>query len=702
MQERIEDHDDLKDDVTTVGVEDESALAEQDLGSSEVCDKKSRPGFFQRLPRLPSWVNFNTGIALAGVGLGFWSVVQDYQGKRIDSRIEAERLLDEALDLIGGETGTTWVSERNESREELELARRNIDKALLLDGKNPRAFHRLALYYQATDRTALARENLEKAIELDPSHEARRAELVRLLESEGNLSEAEAVLRGAVEIDRSEPNLASLARYLDRYDQKEEARSLYEEAIEVSPHPYLYYELSWILVLQEQLEQAEEMLVKAVSGPSPSPQHFIRLAHVQELRFQYSDAERSYRAAVASNGAGPSHYVHLGAFLEEQARFEEAKAQYKRALKLDPSYGNAHLMLASNMSRLLELNGAEYHYRRAMESLESNSAPLGLERVLSYQGRHREAESIHETLINLSPDDANDYINYAAFLRRLGRLDDAEEVLVRASERCTEPDIAWNALGRYYEIQGRLKDAERAFEAALAANPSSLYNRYALARARDQRLQNGELKRFLETTVDSGTDRTWILSNLAEVYRKEGLLGKRAEVLQELATAEFGGCYYSMRLLESQSESGSIESLPDIRKLIVSRYRDDSSCYLHFGLFLAEIGELGQAESLLRVIVERHPDRMIYGLRLGQVLARKGYRTEAEAFFRKAIELSPKGTGPYYCLAELLDGHGRTAEAALIRDEAREVNDLLGVYGSEDRSCPPLRRAASPEHNLPS
>ena len=103
------------------------------------------------------------------------------------------------------------------------------------------------------------------------------------------------------------------------------------------------------------------------------------------------------------------------------------------------------------------------------------AADLGLAASLEQAGRHAEAESAYRRFIGGQPQDAVARFNFACFLRRRGRLDEALEEHQAALDLAIErPE---EVLSNMAVIQAELRRdaaAKLLLERALAANPDHM------------------------------------------------------------------------------------------------------------------------------------------------------------------------------------------------------------------------------------
>lgn len=84
--------------------------------------------------------------------------------------VEVKQYLADAWDLLGGEVGSTDFGNPTEDRRKLELARRLIEKAMLLEPRSSGAYYHYAVYQYGKGDLRAAESALIKAVRIDPEN----------------------------------------------------------------------------------------------------------------------------------------------------------------------------------------------------------------------------------------------------------------------------------------------------------------------------------------------------------------------------------------------------------------------------------------------------------------------------------------------------------------------------------------------------
>ncbi|HYY59414.1 MAG TPA: tetratricopeptide repeat protein, partial [Pyrinomonadaceae bacterium] len=150
------------------------------------------------------------------------------------------------------------------------------------------------------------------------------------------------------------------------------------------------------------------------------------------------------------------------------------------------------VLIAETLQSENRFDDSEPLLRRALEMDGRNpSANYFLGRSLVLKRRYSEAEPLLKTAIEVSPRSFAPYYVLGSAYLRAERLEDAEAVLNRAAEFASTGDrkllagsYGLSGVGDAYIKAGRSKDAVRAYQRAVALDPSNTELQSKLADAR--------------------------------------------------------------------------------------------------------------------------------------------------------------------------------------------------------------------------
>jgi tetratricopeptide (TPR) repeat protein len=171
---------------------------------------------------------------------------------------------------------------------------------------------------------------------------------------------------------------------------------------------------------------------------------------------------------------------NLGRAHRLRGEFDLAVPFFERALALHPGYADAHLNLALTYDALGRYEEALRHLeaigRAGLQDLGSGHRP-GM--VLARQGRLEEARRDLEATVALYPDDLESHRELAIVFHQIGRLSEAEAMFMDLARRAPSGQAHYN-LGQFHLQTGRIEEARRDFERALAIEPGLEEARRAL------------------------------------------------------------------------------------------------------------------------------------------------------------------------------------------------------------------------------
>src|SRR5208282_3424569 len=166
---------------------------------------------------------------------------------------------------------------------------------------------------------------------------------------------------------------------------------------------------------------------------------YVRLAIMYTRLKRYSDAEEALnKAETLSTKAEDKEYVHFlrGDTYEHEKKYDEAEAEFKKVLAANPqSAVTLNYLGYMNADRGVRLEESLAYIRQAVSLEPSNGAYL-------------------------------DSLGWAYF--RLGKYEQAEESLTKASLRMGSDPTVQDHLGDLYQRTGRLKLAAAHWERAVA------------------------------------------------------------------------------------------------------------------------------------------------------------------------------------------------------------------------------------------
>jgi tetratricopeptide (TPR) repeat protein len=371
-----------------------------------------------------------------------------------------------------------------------------------------------------------------------------------------------------------------------------------------------------------------------------------------------------------------------------------------------------------------------------LAELEGSAAIIDEAQRLVGQGKLTDAETLFaRALVKGGPEIA---IQYARFLRRLGRFSQAQLLLEGILQGQTPGEEHWKAgaynyLGMLHRDRGELSDAEHMFKKALeySDHPGTRLTTIAAYNNLGQLLRDhGCLeeaanmhRRALELCDATAGDEASLASsygNLAHIFlirgdwdQSEQANKKALELSEKIGNSE--GTAIALRnqglLLIGRQDLDAAEQVLERSLSLatkIGRQKSMADAYVSLGRIRFERGNLKEAEELLAKGIETN-ERIgrLKGLArslglLGEVQQKKGDDVQAERSLLRAIEIS-RGLGDRICMANAYLALGsiferrddKTAAFLLWRD-ARQLFEKVGIPDKVRDLNSKLSRAAAP------
>jgi tetratricopeptide (TPR) repeat protein len=304
------------------------------------------------------------------------------------------------------------------------------------------------------------------------------------LGSLGQSAAAEEALQAAAQDDLF-ARLA-LGNVLEAQGQTEAARGLWQPSHVERALSLQLYRAGVRLASQNQRDQAEALLLKAIEiDPS-----YANAYHALGGFYWGPDRARSlemYRAALAAGGLDPFFERFAAgrvAFIE--GRMEEAAAALEEAVALQPDHSDAVVLLGTTLSRLGRLDEAISFLEGAAQRSPNTFWPLvELGRIYIDLGDYDQAIETLSTAASRRADVAQPFELLAVAYQSTGQMEQAINAWQQAVTVSPNNALLHVQLGDALAEADRIEEAIAAYRAALAINPNN-------GRARDGLLVLGE------------------------------------------------------------------------------------------------------------------------------------------------------------------------------------------------------------------
>ncbi|MDO8285963.1 MAG: tetratricopeptide repeat protein [Rhodoferax sp.] len=463
-------------------------------------------------------------------------------------------------------------------------------------------------------------------------------------------------------------------------------------------------QLGWLLVCQEQWEEAVSQLSQVLSL---EPARLDARSHLATALQRLGRSDEALQVLADGLALSPDvaslllQRIHL---LLELHRPKEARDACRRLLALQPREGTSWFLLALTLVQRKRPGVAARALARARRlapvqpEVWTQTAWLALE-----AGDLHAAREAVERVLALAPEDSAHQVLAAAVMEASGNLPAASEHAEEAVARAQGSAAAWRALAQVRSSQGRLPEAEVALQTALALDPrdaNDTYRQLGWLCLASQRPAEA-ISAFSNATGNNPLDAE-SLCGLAEAYRADGKLPEAMQAIRKALLLRndwpTARTVLSHVLIDSGPASWD-EAVRELTKALAQRPAHGETRRL-----LADVlHRLGRSDDALNVLVDglaltpAITDLWHQEIRLLLALRRT---KDARAACHSLLRQQPRESVNWYLLALVLEQHKQPgiAARALHRalrwtPESHEVCRQIGWLSLKIDSLPTARQA---------
>jgi tetratricopeptide (TPR) repeat protein len=428
----------------------------------------------------------------------------------------------------------------------------NLGLALLRKGNRPRAEQefRAAIQWKPDSAAAHfalatllqdeqrpgAEQEFKKVIEIDPAHTEAQNSLGMLYTRQGKDAEAAALFRQAI---RNDPNFAgahvNLGLTLARQEAFVQAEKEFRAALQIEPNNVeAYRALGMLQAKTGRVGDAVESFRNVVNLLPKSSEAHLNLGIALVDAYDRTAGFQEFVAALRldPNSAG-AHY-NLGRFFFESSKYDQARSELETALRLQPDFAgacyflalterqvdntqratdlfqkvvalqpdnaDAQYLLGRSLERAGETSQAIAHWKMALQADPNLSEALySLARIMKkisdpeaqhYQDRFDELQQ-KQQIKNRVGQLGNFAIQAANAQNWPQALQEMQEAIALCGQ-CEDAAHLHKNLGLMYCRTGKLDDAQKELDAAVALNPDDPDAKKAIGMLQSLRVAQGE------------------------------------------------------------------------------------------------------------------------------------------------------------------------------------------------------------------
>jgi len=290
-----------------------------------------------------------------------------------------------------------WRGSWYRRSEQTELALKDFQQAVEIDGEDPEYWFDLALTYQNLNRYEEASTAYRRAIELVPKHAYPYNNLGILYKEQKQYEEAIAAYQRAIELDPRfaypHYNLGSLYSDQKHY---EEAIAAYQRAIELDPkYASPHNGLGILYSDQKHYEEAIAAYRRAIDLDPSYKWAFANRGKTYCLMERYEEALNDFNRAIELDNEYAWMIANRGKTYRLMERYEEALLNFNQAIELDNEYAWAITSRGETYRLMERYEEALNDFNRAIE-LDNESAWVIASRGETYRLMERYEEALND------------------------------------------------------------------------------------------------------------------------------------------------------------------------------------------------------------------------------------------------------------------------------------------------------------------
>jgi tetratricopeptide (TPR) repeat protein len=595
---------------------------------------------------------------------------------------------------------------------------------LQIDPNQAKAHYGLARAYLGSKQAQKAYWELQETVRLDPEHLDARLEYAQFLLF-GKQEELEQAIQQSDEVLAKKPDMLPAlllkGRALQTLERWDEARAVYEQAMQTAPT-----EAGPILLLANlhrsrgEQERAEELFRKLAEVKPGFPSYAALAGFLAADSARDAETEKLYREALerAEEKEKPAAYAALANFFFARERWDDSENILKEGIAaLDDD-----LELVYTLARFYHARGdtqrADEMIQQASQAKPDDPKPFLV--LSAYRGRHGDLEgalAAAEDALKAAPDDLAARLRRAELLVDIGYRSQDKVKIAEGRAAVTKVLAGDAANPEALFVQSKIELAEGNPESAVTSLRRAIEKRpdwpqahlllgSALFLRKDLHGARAALARALE--LDAG-----LVEAAKVLFRVHAALGDddlALEVGRKVLAAETPGSEdVKLRILLAQSlarqrrldeAARELAGIPEAKRdaeawyalgrVELLRGKPDAG-YAHLlraqqvdgtryevlrALLDLDLKQGRLADSAQRIggALKIHPDDPKLVQLDGEVALYSGDQVTAEARFKRAIDLDPNDVAGYEKLARYMMVTGRPDEVVKTYEAALEKN----------------------------
>ncbi|HUO20769.1 MAG TPA: tetratricopeptide repeat protein [Steroidobacteraceae bacterium] len=554
-------------------------------------------------------------------------------------------------------------------------------KLIELQPANPAHRLRLAEFYSNSNQLDAAEATLRSAVRDFPDDRTARLSLIEFLDARRGREVAEAELGKMIAAEPKNYDLQfALARIYHGAGDNQKAEAVYRGVIgQEGTDPPGLVARDGLAALRLQQNDPDSVLRLANEVLAQNPRDndaLIMRADVELARKDARDAIADLRTVQRDQPANPGVLRALARAHLANGEPRVAEEVMRQAVELNPGDATLESELAELLASLGKSDEANTTIARAVEQLPGNLQALGTQFRLAMasgdlhdakaaadaivahapklaqgymcQGQVAEAEKhyddafrLYSTAASLRPDALEPFAAVVHVLSVSSRLPEALKRLDEAAQKHPQDAMPLDLKGELLIENGRFADAEQAFRLAIARAPAwwpayrGLVKAQLLAREDPATVIDG--LRRAKAVVNPSERLSEVLASVLVRAGKPGeAIAEYEEALHKYPHSDLAANNLAMLLVTYRSDAASLDRARDL----TARFADSPNADYRdtYGWVLYKRGEAAAAVPVFARIVAESPDAAVARYHLGMAQALAGNRADARDNLTRAVD----------------------------------------------------------------
>jgi tetratricopeptide (TPR) repeat protein len=262
----------------------------------------------------------------------------------------------------------------------------------------------------------------------------------------------------------------------------------------------------------------------------------------------------------------------------------------------------------------------------------------------------------------------------AEVLRAQGRLLEAEAAFDEAIALYPENLVAKIGRAQVLQDQGRLSEAEAAFNKAISAHPDSVVAKTGLAYVLKAQGRLSDAEAVFNEAIAAHPEDIVAKTGRAEVLKAQGRLVEAEAAFDEIISSNPDAVVAKIARAEALKAQGRFLEVEAAYDEAIAAHPENVVAKIGRAEVLKAQGRLLEAEAAFDEVIAAHPDDVVAKIGRADVLKAQGRLLEAEATFSEVIAAHPENVFAQTGRADTLKAQGRLEEAATA------FNEVIAAY----------------------